>query len=146
MRRAVVACLVVASLITMTSAGFQPVNSQAFTTATSTQQQTYITFDYATSTMSVTVFTVRFVSVTSFFTYMTVQFTTLTSFVTRTQVIYTTTRSPDNYPAPALRGPLLQNGTFLRKTTFKDCHASFTLFLRNASYGPVELLQSRCLI
>ena len=146
MRRAVVACLVVASLITMTSAGFQPVNSQAFTTATSTQQQTYITFDYATSTMSVTVFTVRFVSVTSFFTYMTVQFTTLTSFVTRTQVIYTTTRSPDNYPAPALRGPLLQNGTFLRKTTFKACDAASTLFLWNASFGPVELLQSRCLV
>ena len=146
MRRAVVACLVVASLITMTSAGFQPVNSQAFTTATSTQQQTYITFDYATSTMSVTVFTVRFVSVTSFFTYMTVQFTTLTSFVTRTQIIYTTPRGPVNYPAPTLSGLSLQNDTSPRKTTFNACRADSTLVWRNTSYGFVEPQQIRCLV
>ena len=145
-RRVVAACLLVASLVTLTSAAFQPVNSQAFTTATSTQHQTYMTFDYTTSTMPLTVFTLQFVSVTSFYTYVVVQFTTLTSFVTRTQIIYTTPRGPVNYPAPTLSGLSLQNDTSPRKTTFNACRADSTLVWRNTSYGFVEPQQIRCLV
>ena len=145
-RRVVTACLLVASLITLTSAAFQPVNSQVFTTATSTQHQTYMTFDYTTSTMPLTVFTLQFVSVTSFYTYVVVQFTTLTNFVTRTQIIYTTPRGPVNYPAPTLSGLSLPNDRFPRKTSFNACRADSTLLWRNASYGLVEQQRSRCLV
>jgi len=146
MRRIVAACLVVASLITLTSAAFQPVSSQVFTTGTSTQQRTYTTFDYTTSTMPLTVFTLQFVSVTSFYTYVVVQFVTITNYVTRTQIIYTTPRGPVNYPAPTSSGPPLPNDTSPRKTTFNACRADSTLVWRNTSYGFVESQQILCLV
>jgi len=131
MRRIVAACLVVASLITLTSAAFQPVSSQTFTTGTSTQQRTYTTFDYTTSTMPLTVFTLQFVSVTSFYTYVVVQFVTATNFVTRTQIMYTTPRSPNSNPAQTLRGPPLPSNLFPSKTPFGVCHLVSTLFWQN---------------
>ena len=146
MRRIVAACLVVASLITLTSAAFQPVSSQVFTTGTSTQQRTYTTFDYTTSTMPLTVFTLQFVSVTSLYTYVVVQFVTVTNYVTRTQIITTTPKGPVNYSAPTLSGPSLPNNTSPRRSTFKACRADSTLFRRNTSYGLVAPQQIQCLV
>ena len=143
MRRVVAACLLVASLITLTNAPLQPVNSQVFITATSTKQQTYFTYDYTTSALPVTVFTVQFVSVTSFYTYVVVQFTTLTSLVTRIQTISTTARSPENYPAPSLSGLSISSTSFLGQTAFKACRVGSTLFRLRASYGLAQLLD-RC--
>jgi len=144
-RRVVAVCLVIASLVTLTNAALQPVNSQVFTTATNTQSQTYFTVNYTTSALPVTVFTVQFVSVTSLYTYVLVQFTTVTSYLTRTQTI-SITRSPVNYPPPALSGLSLSKTSIPRHTTFNACRADSTLFSWDTYHGLVESSQDRCFV
>jgi len=144
-KRLAAVCLVFASMIALTNAGVQPVISQVFTTATSTQRQTYFTVGYTTSAIPVTVFTVQFVSVTSFYTYTVSQATTLTSFVTHVEIISTTTRKPETYPAPMFHIVHPSNPSLPSQATHGLFCREYTMYLWNSSLGLVESRQIRCL-
>ena len=144
-KRLVAVCLVLASMIALTNAGIQPVISQAFTTATSTERQTYFTVAYTTSAIRVTAFTVQFVSVTSFYTYTVVQATTLTSFVTRVEIISTSTRKPEVYPAPMFHTVHPSKPSFPSQTTLGPSCTEYSLYWRNSSLGLIESREIQCL-